>query len=400
MPEKRPFLTAIRLQNLLSFGAEPVVLELRPLNILIGPNGSGKSNLIEAIDLMRLTPIDLPDGIRKKGGVLQFLWKGEVDPTAEIELGISINDGATEVHSTIYHQICFAEQKERFYLKGEVIESRDVPDGQARTYYQNINDHPELRTYTGNEPSRESIDITDKSWAPNQSILKQRRDPNRYPQLTHIADEYGVIRIYRDLNVGKDSNARSMQDAGYSSDFLDEDLYNLALMVNHLENSPGWARLLDYLRKFYDPLERITTKIENGKVQIYLHERGMGRLIPVTRFSDGFLRFLCLLTILCHPEPPSLICIEEPELGMHPDSLPLLAELFKEASERTQLIVTTHSDVLVDALSDEPENVVICEKEYGASTFKRLDRQALSEWLQKYALGELWRMGEIGGTRW
>ena len=122
--------------------------------------------------------------------------------------------------------------------------------------------------------------------------------------------------------------------------------------------------------------------------------------MPATRLSDGTLRYLALLAILCHPKPPPLICIEEPELGLHPDILPHLAQVLREASERMQLIVTTHSDILVDALTETPEVIVVCEKHEGATRLKRLDRDELHPWLEKYRLGELWTRGELGGTRW
>jgi predicted ATPase len=95
-----------------------------------------------------------------------------------------------------------------------------------------------------------------------------------------------------------------------------------------------------------------------------------------------------------------LICIEEPELGLHPDVLPALAELLKESAERTQLIVTTHSDILVDALTDRPEAVMVAEKTEIGTTLTRLDAGRLKPWLEKYRLGQLWTRGEIGGTRW
>ena len=122
--------------------------------------------------------------------------------------------------------------------------------------------------------------------------------------------------------------------------------------------------------------------------------------MPATRLSDGTLRHLCLLAILCHPEPPPLVCIEEPELGLHPDVLPALAGLLREASERSQLIVTTHSDILVDALGETPEAVVVCENRTGATSMQRLELEELARWLEKYSLGELWTRGDIGGTRW
>ena len=123
-------------------------------------------------------------------------------------------------------------------------------------------------------------------------------------------------------------------------------------------------------------------------------------LVPATRLSDGTLRYLSLLAILCHPTPPPVECIEEPELGLHPDILPTIAELLKNASQRTQLIITTRSDALVSALSDTPEAIVVCEPGPDGTQLRRLDRESLSEWLDRYSLGEIWRMGEIGGTRW
>ena len=129
--------------------------------------------------------------------------------------------------------------------------------------------------------------------------------------------------------------------------------------------------------------------------------RSLSQPTPSNRLSDGTLKFLCLLAVLLNPQPPPLICIEEPELGLHPDALSLVAEALAEASERTQLIVTTHSPALVDAFSGRPEAVVVCERvSHGASELRRLSRKQLDIWLERYSLGELWRKGEIGGNRW
>ena len=123
-------------------------------------------------------------------------------------------------------------------------------------------------------------------------------------------------------------------------------------------------------------------------------------MVSATRLSDGTLKFLCLMAVLLDPNPGPLICIEEPETGLHPDALALVGNALREASTRTQLIVTTHSDALVDRFTDEPENVVICERDFDeGTTFRRLSREELKEWLDEYTLGELWRRGEIGGTK-
>jgi predicted ATPase len=119
------------------------------------------------------------------------------------------------------------------------------------------------------------------------------------------------------------------------------------------------------------------------------------------RLSDGTLKFLRLLAVLLDRDLPPLICIEEPEVGLHPEAIQIVAEALVDASERTQLIVTTHSEALIDALSDRPEDVLVTERDFDNGTqFKRLDSKQLSIWLERYSLGALWRKGEIGGNRW
>jgi predicted ATPase len=133
-------------------------------------------------------------------------------------------------------------------------------------------------------------------------------------------------------------------------------------------------------------------------VQVFFTEGDF--TIPATRLSDGTLRYLCLLAILCDPDPPRLVCIEEPELGLHPDLVPKVADLLIDASRHMQLIVTTHSDALVDAMTERPEAILVCEKHAGQTRISRLDSEHLSTWLRQYRLGELWTRGELGGTRW
>ena len=91
---------------------------------------------------------------------------------------------------------------------------------------------------------------------------------------------------------------------------------------------------------------------------------------------------------------------EEPELGLHPDIVPTVAELLIDAAQRTQLIVTTHSDALVSALSEIPEVIVVCDRSEQGTRLRRLDPENLKEWLERYRLGDLWAKGEIGGNRW
>ena len=109
---------------------------------------------------------------------------------------------------------------------------------------------------------------------------------------------------------------------------------------------------------------------------------------------------MALAAILLDSAPPPLVVIEEPELGLHPDVILSVGEMLIQASERTQLVVTTHSRVLIDALDDFPSSVVVCDKYDGESVFERLDPTWLKEWLEKYSLGKLWSAGDLGGNPW
>lgn len=124
----------------------------------------------------------------------------------------------------------------------------------------------------------------------------------------------------------------------------------------------------------------------------------MAAPVPATRLSDGTLRFLGLLAFLLAPVPPPLVCIEEPELGLHPDATSIVADLLVEASQRTQLIVTTHSDALVSALTEHAESVLVCDHNGEGTTLNRVESDKLKFWMQKFRLGEIWRIGKLGGN--
>ncbi|WP_338413557.1 AAA family ATPase [uncultured Sphaerotilus sp.] len=386
---------SIKLGNFLSYGAPDLqqAVELGPLNIIIGANGSGKSNLLEAIELLRSAPDQFIRPISEGGGVRDWLWKGaEKTPTASIEVVIDNPKG----NQNIRYCLEFTEISQRFQLVDERIENEKPVNGdkaQAYFFYHFNNGRPTLNI---NKKKRllqiEQIDL-------NASILSQRRDPEQYPEVTYLAQVLGNIRLYREWSFGRYTMPRVPQKADLANDFLDSEARNLALILNDLQGNPlVKKRVLTALKNLYDGIDDYFVRIDGGTVQVYFQE---GKFtVPATRLSDGTLRYLSLLAILCHPKPPRLVCIEEPELGLHPDVIPTLAELLKEASQRCQIIVTTHSDTLIDAMSDRPDAVLVSEKGEGGTKLTRLNPQQLKPWLEKYRLGQLWTRGEIGGTRW
>ena len=377
----------IKQTNLLSFGPDSEEIELKRLNVLIGPNGSGKSNFLEGIDILRSAPRDLVSPIRKGGGIHDWIWRGKPGSIAVIGVIVENPQGSQPLR----YQLTFAERGQRFELGSEAIEDERIADGQI--YYGQLG--REVSIY------KDGIrrNLRPEEVKPDQSILAQRKDPDQYPELTYLGEALSRISIYREWSLGRDSPLRLPQKADLPNDFLQEDGKNLALVLNSFQGKPAVKRrVLDALCKLYEGITDFHVKIEGSTVQLFLEEGDV--VIPATRLSDGTLRYLCLLAILCHPQPPPLICIEEPELGLHPDILPTVSKLLLEASERSQLIVTTHSDMLVDALTNDWWSIVVCEKRDGQTVMRRLDEEKMAAWLENYRLGELWSSGEIGGNPW
>jgi len=384
-------LESIHVRNLLSFGPDSEVLPLKPLNVLIGPNGSGKSNLVDVIGLLRSASKELAGWVRQSGGIRDWLWKGAKSPEAYIDATIT-NPGHP---MPLRHVLEFTEVAQRFELVDERVENAKPHPREKDVYfyYRYQRGNPTLNVKNvRRQLQRENVNL-------DESILSQRRDPEQYPEITYLAQAFEQIEIYREWSFGRSNVVRWPQKSDQKNDSLSEDLLNLGLVLNQLrQDPPVKRRLLERLSNLYPGIDDFEINIEGGTVQIFMHEGNFA--IPATRLSDGTLRYLCLLAVLCHPNPPPLVCIEEPELGLHPDIIPQIAELLIEASERTQLIVTTHSDALVDGFSDECESVVVCEKEHGCTSMRRLGGEELRGWLEQYTLGELWRKGEIGGNRW
>jgi predicted ATPase len=378
-------------KNILSFGSDFEGIDLQPLNVVIGPNGCGKSNLIEVINLMRASPKDWQEVTRKGGGAEEWIWKGNTKDSVRAEVIIDNPKG----NQPLSHSIAFQSVSQSFRLKSERIEDEcPYPEATDEFYYQFDGGDPLLNSGSGRIIKlTNSINLT-------SSILAQRRDPEHYPELHHLASTYEKIRIYRDWTFGHSHVLREPQRADMRSSPLAEDFSNLALFLNHLKRWHPAAKkmLLEELKELYGGITDFDVSVQGGTVQVFILEGDYP--IPATRLSDGTLHYLCLLAILCDPEPPPLICIEEPELGLHPDVVLSLARLLKKASERTQLIVTTHSTTLVDAMTEIPEAVIVCEKRQGQTAMERLNREDLQSWLKDYGLGRLWSKGVIGGTRW
>jgi predicted ATPase len=401
-----PFLKSLRLDGLLSFPPGSEAIPLTPLNVLIGPNGSGKSNLIEGIELLHALPTGFASAIREGGGVREWLWKGDdASGTGIIEARTEFTGSPPFLPTDIGYRLAFAASGPRVEVTDEVLEDVDNSDVGAmedRFYYRYRGGNPVICPIAPGEffdrsLPREQRALDRKTLKPDESILMQIKDMNVYPELAALGWYFEDIRSFREWTIGRDAEVRRPQPADLPADALGPDSRNLGLILNRLEHSGTWSEFNGYLRRFLPRFDRYSTRIEGGTVQFYLHEIGLKQPIPATRLSDGTIRFMAILAQLLSPTPLPLICMEEPELGLHPDAIALLAGLLQESSTRTQLIVTTHSDALVSALTEVADSVLVCEY-LGGTVVKRIESEKLRFWLDKYRLGEIWRIGEIGGN--
>lgn len=411
-----PFLKSLRLDGLLSFPPGSEAIELQPLNVLIGPNGSGKSNLIEGIELLHALPTGFASAIREGGGVREWLWKGD-DATGVGRIETSAGNFGPGVESlygtrvvespTLRYKLSFVEMGQRVEITDEIIADEAYNSDEAedvRFHYRLQEGHPIVKARTANSgydlsrfDLRAKRELNRKDIKPDESILMQLKDSFAYPELTELGRRFGQIATFREWTFGRYAAVRRPQPTDQAADVLASDSSNLGMLLNQLEHLGALSEFHRYLSHFLPRFERVSTRVEGGTIQFYLHENGLKTPIPATRLSDGTIRFMAILAQLLSPTPPPLICMEEPELGLHPDAIALLATLLQEASARTQLIVTTHSDALVSALTEVADSVMVCEYR-GGTVLKRVESEKLRFWLDKYRLGEIWRIGEIGGN--
>ena len=400
------FIHSLNMRGLLSFPPDMKPFELHDLNVLIGPNGSGKSNVIEAIELLRATPTDFAAAIRDGGGAAEWFWKGEAG-NKSAKMGVETGDKSTRLKTpsgrALRYRLEFGIDNTRVEVLDEAIEEtepeRDHDDPDFYYRYQQGYPTINIKNQAGSDDRSEPLQrIGRYELRPDQSVLAQIRDPELYPELTWLGRQFEQIQMLRDWTFGRYTEPRKAQPADLPEDRPLPDYKNLALILNKIEHDQVWPEFNKLLKRFFPRFERMSTKVSGGAIQFYLHEADFHPPIPATRLSDGTIRFVALLATLLAPSPPPLVCIDEPELGLHPDAVSLIAELMVEASERTQLVVTTHSDALISALTTKPEAVVACERTGPGTTLRRLDSANLAEWLKEYALGELWRMGELGAN--
>ncbi|HYL38179.1 MAG TPA: AAA family ATPase [Bryobacteraceae bacterium] len=383
----------VYLENILSF-RNALLPDLGSVNILIGPNASGKSNLLDALSLLQAVPTNnLAGPISRGGGIQEWLWRGQGSNTgiATIECDLEVEKSRVPLHYLLSIQ-----EANPFTIREERLIPLTRGANSARPFFDR---HNGRIVFSGR------VNEIGDQIPSAESALSSFRDPTKKRELTAVGKGFEAIRIYRnfDTSLGPGGGARHGVSTSYLPvSGLAEDGFNLALILSRMRINGSIQRVESYLSQFVERFGEVHVDPTGGMARLYIREQGLQRPTPGLRLSDGTLKLLCLLVVLFNSESESsLVCIDEPETGLHPDAVRLLARAITEASPRMQLIIATHSDALVDEFSDTPEAVVVCENDARNGTaFKRLSRKKLKAWLQDYSLGELWRKGAIGGNPW
>ena len=263
-------LETLRADGLLSFASGSKEIPLRPLNVIIGPNGSGKSNLIEVIELLRATPTAFASAIRDGGGVREWLWKGNGGAPGTLEARLD-----RQGQRPLRYRLSFAAAGPRTEVIDEVLEEAEKtrPDADDVTfYYRFAGGRPVLRardrSLTADDVMKKSgavwepleMNLRPGTWATDESILSQRKDPERYPELSWCATQFSRILSFREWSFGRYTTLRQPQPADLPTDVLLPDARNLGLILNQLEHSDMSSELSAMLRRFLPlpayPMER------------------------------------------------------------------------------------------------------------------------------------------------
>ena len=344
-----------------------VDLELGKLNVLIGPNGAGKSNLISYFDMLREMANDrLHFWTGKRGGADRVLSFG-AKQTARLASKVEIRNSYYEF--TLEHT-----DANRFVF---VKEKSIITEGEPRHEHVSGGGHLESH-FLSNAASSESVRA-----------------------VKGFYDSVAGAEVYH-LNDTSDTAGIKLERGLHDNRHLRHDGENLAAYLYKIKHYhfERYRQMLDIVRLaipfFYDfILEPVEIRPDESTIQLMWQQKDSDYPFLPSQLSDGSLRFICLVTALMQPDPPSTIIIDEPELGLHPYAISLLGSLLESASERMQVIVATQSPQLLDEFSID--DLIVVELEDGVSVFKRLKESDFEVWLEDYSVGELWDKNVLGG---
>jgi len=336
-------------------------IKLGKLNVLIGANGAGKSNFIGFFRLIsKILDQQMQSAVGSAGGPDVLLHFGR-KKTEELgtELYFGNNGYKFKLKPTQDNRIMFASECLWWNMRGDWHDS----SGHFETQFKEKSNHGSIWDY----------------------VVPPMRSWRVYH--FHDTSHSALVKQVHGIN---------------DNEYLRDDARNLAAFLYRLKNhnEAHYKRIIKSIQlvaPFFGDFHLRPTIDNKEKIQLEWTETGQDIPFNASALSDGTLRFICLATVLLQPEEfmPAAILIDEPELGLHPYAIAVLGAMMKSTSGQHQIIVSTQSVELVNEF--DAEDLIVVNKEGGASTFKRPDTTALAEWLAEYSLGELWKKNILGG---
>ena len=346
-------------------------LELNKINILIGANGAGKSNLISFFKLlswMIQSQGKLQLFIGQSGGANSLLFDGvAITPQLEAELNFETDSGQNDYYFRLFHAasdtLIFAEEKYRF--------------SRSSVGY--------LADWSSLDSGHKEAKIIDLS---NQGDLTAKT-------LVSLLQNCKVYQFHNTSDTARIRQRWSIEDNRY----LREDGANLASVLLRLkETEPKHYRIIvDTLTQITPFFDDFVLEPINNSVILQWTEKNTDIIFSSHQISDGTLRTMALVTLLLQPifDIPDVLILDEPELGLHPYAINIIAGLIESISHEVQVILATQSTFLIDCFA--PEDIIVVDRKQRASEFKRLDPEPLKDWLEEYSLSELWNKNLFAG---
>ncbi|MFZ1729596.1 MAG: AAA family ATPase [Bacteroidota bacterium] len=346
-------------------------IELRSLNVMIGANGAGKSNLIAFFRMMNEMMAErLQQYIGMSGRAQTLLHFGpKTTPQMEAELQFTVENGVDSYFMRLFHAagdtLVFAEESLSFLETGRPLRTESLGSG-----------HQETR------------------------IMKAAEEGNPMAKVfRHLLNR---CRVYHFHDTSSTTRARQYCHVA-DNRFLMHDAGNIAAVLFRLQNEDDgkmYRRIVQHIKllaPYFDDFDLEPTGPNGRDIILNWREKGSDQVFGPHQLSDGTLRAMCLITLLLQPVElqPDLIVVDEPELGLHPYALNVLAALFKQAAHKRQILISTQSSTLLDNfISDD---VIVVTKQQNGSVFTRLEPERLADWLEEYSLGEIWEKNIIEG---
>lgn len=330
------------------------------LNVLIGANGAGKTNFVRFFELLGHifdSNKGLQNYVAARGRADAFLFRGmKTTPELSAHLKFGRNEYKFSLRGADDRSLFFAQESAPFH--GQWVSDNDMGSGHLESL---ISRYPNTKA---------------KQW-----VVETIRDWRVY----HFHDTSPAAPVMGLCNT-------------VDNVMLHSNAANLSAVLMRMEsaNPSNFAQITETVRQvapFFG--EFVLREVAPGQTQLLWKDRHSDLVYYPNQLSDGTLRYICLATLLLQPSPPYTVIIDEPELGLHPYAIKLLASLLHEAAERCQVIVSTQASLLLDELT--PEQVIVVNQHDGESTLERLDPEKLADWLQEYTLGQLWEKNELGG---